>query len=301
MIPFNYHHLYYFYVIAREGSVSEAAKTLRLAQPTLSAQLKQLESYLEKKLFSREGRKLVLTDDGQEALGYAKAIFDLGKEFMDRQGDLSKKGRLRIQIGIDPLVPKTIVYLLLQFLLKISPNVFVVISESRLQDLLPRLQNHELDMILCDQLPAREADKDLSVHLVSKIPTVFCGHPKFKHLSKNFPKSLDKAPFILPTASSGLAESIKSFFLEKKIEPHIVGEVQDVEIVRRLVLDGVGIAPLNLLTIKKAPAPQKLFIFDQSKKALLLEKIYLISKSRRNPHPLTQQTITEFQPSAFAL
>ncbi|MDZ4816988.1 MAG: LysR family transcriptional regulator [Verrucomicrobiota bacterium] len=299
MIPFNFHHLYYFYVIAREGSVSKAANTLRLAQPTLSAQLKQFESFLEKSLFLRERRRLVLTDDGQEVLSYAKAIFDLGKEFMDRQGDLSKKGRIRIQIGIDPLVPKTIVYLLLQFLLKVSPNVFVVINESRLQDLLLRLQNHELDMILCDQLPAGETNKDLDVHLLSKIPTVFCGHPKFKHLSKNFPKSLDKAPLILPTASSGLAESVKSFFLELKIEPHIIGEVQDVEIVRRLVLDGVGIAPLNLLTIKKAPTPQKLFIFNQSKKPLILEKIYLISKRRRIPHPLTQQTISGFHPSSL--
>jgi len=102
MIPFNYHHLYYFYTIAQSGSVSLAAKELRLAQPTLSAQLKQFESYLEKKLFLREGRKLILTDDGREVLSYAKAIFDLGKEFMDRQGDLLKKGRIRIQVANGP-------------------------------------------------------------------------------------------------------------------------------------------------------------------------------------------------------
>ena len=95
MIPLNYHHLYYFYVIAKEGSVSKAAKTLRLAQPTLSAQLKQFESFLDKKLFERENRKLKLTEDGHRILGYAKSIFDLGQELMDHVGDLSQKGRDR--------------------------------------------------------------------------------------------------------------------------------------------------------------------------------------------------------------
>lgn len=272
-----------------------AAKQLHLAQPTLSAQLKQFESYLEKKLFEREGRKLVLTEDGREVLTYAKAIFDLGKEFMDRQGDLGKKGRLKIQIGVDTAVPKTIVYLLLQFLLNVSPDVFVVIHENDLSDLIPQLQNHQLDMLLSDQLPQNGADESLTAHLISKIPIYFCAHPKYKPLMKKFPQSLNHAPLILPTSSSALAESVKTFFLEQKIEPHIIGEVQDVEIVRRLVLDGAGVAPLNLLTIQKAPAPQKLLILGKTKE-VIAEKIFLIAKKRRNPHPLTLKTISDFKP-----
>lgn len=289
MIPFNYHHLYYFYTIAKTGSVSLAAKRLRLAQPTLSAQLKQFESFLEKKLFEREGRRLVLTNEGHQVLGYAEAIFDLGKELMDRQGDFSKKGRIRFQIGVDSLISKTIVYMLIQHLFKVSPEVFIVVDENRTDDLIRALKDHQLDLILSDQLPLRQHEEELDYQLLAKIPIFFCAHPKFKAIARGFPKSLGKAPVILPTASSASAQAVKNFFLEHGIEPHIAGEIRDVEIVRRLVLDGAGIAPLNLLTIQKAPASKKLLVLKSGKEAILEEKIYAISKKRKNPHALLEQ------------
>ena len=100
MIPFNYHHLYYFYVIAKEGSISKATQQLRLAQPTLSSQLKQFENFLNVKLFIRENRNLILTEEGHRVLEYAKMIFDIGRELKDRMVDLNHKGRIRIQIGV---------------------------------------------------------------------------------------------------------------------------------------------------------------------------------------------------------
>ena len=100
MIPFNYHHLYYFYTIAKTGSITKACDTLRLAQPTLSAQLKQFENYLKVKLFEREKKKLILTEEGRQILFYATEIFDVGREMMDRIDDHSYKGRINIQIGV---------------------------------------------------------------------------------------------------------------------------------------------------------------------------------------------------------
>lgn len=93
MIPFSYHHLYYFYVIAQEGSISKATEQLRLAQPTLSAQLKQFETFLNTDLFIRENRKLVLTEEGHKVFSYARMIFDIGQELKERMVDLSHKGR----------------------------------------------------------------------------------------------------------------------------------------------------------------------------------------------------------------
>ncbi|MDD3151133.1 MAG: LysR family transcriptional regulator, partial [Candidatus Gastranaerophilales bacterium] len=113
MIPFNYHHLYYFYVIAQEGSIAKATEQLRLAQPTLSAQLKQFENFLNVKLFIRENRKLILTEEGHKVLSYAKLIFDIGQELRERMVDLTDKGRPRIHIGVSNFVPKTIIDLLL--------------------------------------------------------------------------------------------------------------------------------------------------------------------------------------------
>ena len=99
MIPFNYHHLYYFYTVARMGGISKARGELRLAQPTLSSQIKQFENFLNVKLFEREGKKLVLTDEGRSILSYAAEIFDTGKELIAHLGDISPRGRPRIQIG----------------------------------------------------------------------------------------------------------------------------------------------------------------------------------------------------------
>src|SRR6187431_748149 len=117
MIPFNFHHLYYFYTIAQAGSVSKAAKELRLSQPALSYQLKRLEDFLNVKLFERKGRGLVLTEEGHSALSYAKQIFDAGKEFADGLRDRSEKGRVRIQIGAMDSIPKTSVSELLKYIL----------------------------------------------------------------------------------------------------------------------------------------------------------------------------------------
>src|SRR3989338_3195028 len=122
MIPFNYHHLYYFYTIAKIGSISKASETLRVGQPALSFQLK---------LFEREGRKITLTESGRYVLSYATEIFDIGMELMDGLGDRSQKGRLKIQIGDSSFIPKTAVTALLNFLLKIEPEVYISVREDK--------------------------------------------------------------------------------------------------------------------------------------------------------------------------
>ncbi|MDD5657668.1 MAG: LysR family transcriptional regulator, partial [Elusimicrobia bacterium] len=98
MIPLNYHHLYYFFVVAREGSVAKAKEKLLLSQPTISAQIKELEEYLGHPLFERRKQRLHLTEDGRMALDYAERIFDLGEELKDVLSDRPPHARLRAQI-----------------------------------------------------------------------------------------------------------------------------------------------------------------------------------------------------------
>lgn len=287
MLPFNYHHLYYFYTIAKSGSVSNAARELRLAQPTLSAQLKQFEFFLGKQLFDRGRRRLELTEDGHEVLRYASLIFDLGKEFIDRQGDLGEEGRIRIQIGVGSSVPKTVVTLLIEYILRKAPSAYIVINENTLSHLMGELQDHLLDAILCDHLPESGTSNGLHTKLITKIPIHFYGHSKYKSLQKDFPRSLDQAPVILPTHSRTAAESVRAFFAEHKLQPRVLAEIQDLEVVRRMVLDGFGIAPLNRLTIEKAPSSRALILFGKSSKSLILEeRIYLLHKKRKTTHPL---------------
>ena len=152
MIPFNYHHLYYFYKIAKRGSISKACEELRLAQPTLSSQLKQFESNLNLKLFEREGKKLVLTDEGRYILSYATEIFDTGRELIEGLSDISQKGRLKIQIGVSSFVPRAVVNALLKFLLKIEPGVYMSVQEDKTEVMIENLKKVDYIFLTSNRL-----------------------------------------------------------------------------------------------------------------------------------------------------
>lgn len=296
MIPFNYHHLYYFYVIAEEGSVTRAAEKLRLAQSSLSMQLAQFEAFLEKKLFIREGRRLYLTEEGSHVLDYAKAIFDLGEELSDSLSDRARKGQLRIQIGISSFIPKSFVDGLLMYLLKQKNRPGLVIVEKNLDGMLQDLAAHKLDMILNDLACHTRPEQGLENHLIARIPVALCAVNRIARTIRRIPQDLNHAPMILPTAQASTYHALQEYFLAHRIKPDIIGEIQDIELVRRLVLNGKGIAPLNELTIHKGPAKEKLNILGKPNQLNIFDSIYLIRKKRRNPHPLVESLLKKFNP-----
>ena len=295
MIPFNYHHLYYFYTIAKMGSISKACEELRLAQPTLSSQLKQFESYLNLKLFERKGKKLVLTDEGRYIQSYAAEIFDTGRELMDGLGDISQKGRLKIQIGVSSFVPRAVVDALLRFLLKIEPGVYLSVQEDKTEVMIENLKTHLLDFVLTDTLLPSSAEGEIENHLVAKIPIVFCAHSSIARKYKRLPKDLEGAPVILPTTQSQVYQSVQEYFIAQKVKPKIVAEIQDVELVRRLVLTGIGVAPLNRFTITQAPSKEPLVILDKKSRHNIFDNIYLLIKKRKKNHPLIPKIIDQFK------
>jgi LysR family transcriptional activator of nhaA len=295
MIPFNYHHLFYFYTIAKTGSIAKACDTLHLAQPTLSAQLKQFEHYLKIKLFEREKKRLILTEEGRHILFYATEIFDVGREMMDRVDDHSHKGRLKIQIGVSPFVPRAVVDALLKFLFKIAPEVYVSVNEDQLSSLMEGLETHQKDIVLSDTLRPAYIEKEIEHHLLAKIPIFFCAHPSIAKKYKTLPKDLNGAPIILPTIQSQSYQAIQDYFITHKIKPKIIGEIQDVELVRRLVLSSIGIAPLNQFTATQAPSREPLTILSPQKKTTIFESIYLLTKVRKKQHPLVTKAIDQFR------
>jgi len=294
MIPFNYHHLYYFYVIAEEGSVTKAAGRLRLSQSSLSMQLGSLENFLERKLFNREGKKLFLTEEGQHILSYAKAIFDLGEELSDSLGDRAIKGQLRIQIGVSGNVPKSFVDALLKYLFNHKKSTYITVVERTIEEMIAALSIHKLDMILNDLPHQAPADDGIQNHLIAKIPVVLCSNKQLAKAIKHIPEDLDKIPMILPTAQSQTYHSLQEYFLSHKIKPNVIAEIQDLELVRRLVLSGKGIAPINEITILKGPAKEALKILGKPGQLNIHDSIYLIKKDRKNPHPLVTDVIENF-------
>ncbi len=294
MIPFNYHHLYYFYVIAHEGSIAKATKVLHLAQPTLSAQLKQFERFLKTDLFIRENKRLILTDEGRQVLSYAKTIFDIGQEMRSRVVDLTPEGRIRIHIGITNFVPKTVVDVLLDYLLKIEPSVYIHLKKDSMDSLISQLNDHHLDFILTDTPFETTLPGSIDNKFIGKIPIAFCAHPKLAKKIKKFPQDLNNQPMLLPAAPRQVSYALKEYFYENNINPRYVGEIEDLETVRRLALRGYGIAPINILTIQGAPSQQKLCILNTHAQCRIYESIYIITKKRKMPHRLVTAVLHSF-------
>ncbi len=295
MIPFNFHHLYYFYSVARHGSMSKAAEELRVSQPALSAQLKQLESFLGIRLFEREKRKLVLTEEGRTALSYAHTIFDAGREFMDSLQDTSQKGRIRIQIGVTNSVGKVFANTLVKLILKISPSAHILLKEDTLESMVENLRDHRLDIVLSDVPYQASAEEGIRNRLAGRIPVVFCAHPRFSASLKRFPESLQNVPIILPTAHSGVYQALQEFFSQHKLSPRIVAEIQDTELIHRMALDGIGIAPLNKYSVQQGTFKGSLMILPRQPKHDIHETIYLISKERKKHNPLVGDILGQFR------
>src|ERR1041385_5013189 len=147
----NYHHLYYFWTVAREGSISKATVVLGLAQPTISAQIKVFETAMGEKLFEREGRRLTLTETGRIVFRYAEEIFALGREMMDSVRD-GKAGRpVRLDVGVSQVIPMLLVEVLLRPARAAWNDIHLVCREGRLPELLAALSLHEVDVVLAEQ------------------------------------------------------------------------------------------------------------------------------------------------------
>lgn len=295
MIPFNFHHLFYFYTIAELGSVSRAAERLHISQPALSAQIKQLERYLKVKLFEREGRKLTLTPEGRSALEYARVIFDTGREFIDNFQDRAEKGRLRIQIGVSNSMAKIFTLRLIEVTLALDPHARIVLHKDSPVRLGRELKNHNFDLILSDTALQTSAEEAVTNHLIEKVPVAFCAHAKLLKKERSLLKALQTLPVILPTAQSQIFNTIQEYFASIRVTPRIVAEVNDVELIHRMVLDGVGLAPLNRVAVEQAPFRDSIVILDQKPKHDIHDAVYLISKRRQFQHPLVDQIVRQLK------
>lgn len=293
MLPLNFHHLYYFYIIAKEGSVTGASQKLSISQSSLSMQLAKLEDTLGIKLFRRESKKIHLTEMGHHVLSYARQIFDTGQELADSLADRTIKGQIRLQIGVTSYVPKALVDALLKFLLA-RHRVYINLIERSMDTMIALLGDHKLDFVLSD-LPHRSpAEYGFQNYLLAEIPVVLCASNSLARKIKHIPRDLRTIPMILPTALSQTYHALQEYFLLQNIKPNIIAEIQDLELVRRLVLDGKGIAPINKMTALKAPGNARLKILSRPEHFNVKDRIYMITKERKHPHPMTREIKTHF-------
>lgn len=236
----NYHHLYYFKMIAEEGSVSKAAEKLRVGQPTLSAQLKQFEENLGVQLFDRFHKKLVLTEQGKVALDYSKSIFRMGSEMYEVLHDRLKPLKPSLHLGALDSVPKQVVLQLVKQALRISPCQ-ITLSEGKSDELLRELVSHRMDLMVTNFLPTGLDGKGLYPKSITKKNVAFYGAPKFKFLRKNFPRSVSGEPMILPTYDSKLRQDLDHWAKLNKIELNVLAESQDISVKKLMAVSELGL------------------------------------------------------------
>lgn len=282
----NFRHLYFFRVVAAEGSVTRAAERLGLAIQTISAQLSALEQSVGKQLLTQQGRRLVPTEAGRVALTYAEQIFELGDRMQEALNE-ADAGRTRLTVGISDSLPKLIAYRLLRAAFDMKVPVKLVCVEREFESLLADLALHKLDVVLTDRSVRASASLRVYNHLLGESEMLLFGTPALaRRHGRNFPASLNGAPLLLPTRNNALRGRIDAWLLAHDVRPDVVGEFEDNAMLTTFARDGLGLffAHAGL----EADVKAQFGAVPAGTATELREQFYAISSERRIKHPAVE-------------
>ena len=285
----NYQHLLYFWTIVREGSVTAASKRLRLSQPTVSEQLRALEDALSVELFQRRGKRLVLTETGAHVYRYADEIFSLGNELM---GSLAVKGAgARFVVGIADVVPKLVASRILEPALALEPKIRLTCHEDRQDRLLAALSIHALDLVITDAPVPPTSGVRATSHLLGECGvTFFARRDLATRLKKKFPRSLDGAPFIMPTDNTSLRRAVERWLEREGARPEVRVEVEDSALAVAFAQAGVGVLVVQSVIASAIRDHYDLEVVGHTDD--LHERFYAITVERRTKSPATQAILS---------
>jgi len=294
----NYHHLLYFWLIVREGSVSRAATRLRLAQPTLSGQIRTLESMLGERLFQKAGRRLEMTEMGQMVFRFADEIFSLGEELMDTVKRRPTGRPLRLTIGLADVVTKPMAHRLLRRLLEPPDPVRVVVREDSPEKLLAALVTNELDVVILDSQPGPDSGVRVLSHRLGDSGVTLLATPGLaRRYRPRFPKALDGAPFLLPGRTTGLRRGLEEWFDRNHIRPYIVGEFDDSALVVELGQSGSGIFAIP--SVVERDIRHKRDFERVGRVEAIRRELFAVTLQRRVSHPVVASLIEHARTNVF--
>lgn len=280
----NYHHLLYFWVVAREGSIVRAAAQLHLAQPTVSAQISRLEQSLGAKLFQRIGRNLQLTDTGRVVYRYAEEIFTLGRELSDVVKGRPTGQPLRFTVGVPDSLPKLIVLRLLKPALALPEPIRLVCKEGKFDELVAELATHELDLVLSDAPLSPSVRVKAFSHILGHCGVAFFAAPQLaRQLRRKFPQSLAGAPLLLPGEATTLRRLLDQWLDERGIRPTIAGEFQDSALLKVFGQEGLGAFPAPAAIVDEIERQYR--VRHVGTLDDLHERYFAVSVERRLKHP----------------
>ena len=280
----NYHHLLYFYTVAKEGSVSRASQVLRLAQPTLSGQIRRLEHVLDEKLFERRGRNLVLTEMGRIAYRYAEEIFTIGGELMDTMRGRPTRRPPRLIVGVADVVPKLVAHRLIAASRLLEEGNQIVVREGKQTELLTALAAQSFDLVISDAPLSAEVRVRAFNHLLGSSSATFFAAPALaRRYRAKFPACLDGAPMLLPTETSAVRRALEQWFQEVGVRPRVVAEIEDSALLKVFGQHGAGIFAAPTIVAKEVKRQYGVHAIHEA--PAVKEDFYAITVERRITHP----------------
>ncbi|HWS14268.1 MAG TPA: transcriptional activator NhaR [Rhodocyclaceae bacterium] len=287
MQPLNYRHLLYFWVVAKEGSVTRAAQRLGVTVQTISGQLGQLERDVGRALFAQQGRRLVLTESGRLALGYADQIFQLGEQLQDALQVRTDDRAIRLTMGIADAVPKLVAYRLIECALRLPQTVRLVCHEGKFEAMLSELALHKLDAVLADRPVGSGVNLRVFHHLLGESEVAVFAAPDLAERCRDaFPACLGVEPMLLPTRNCAIRTRIEAWFETRGLRPRLAAEFDDTALLKTFGRSGLGLFPAPAALAEDLRAQYgavPVGTLDGVR-----EQFYVISNERRITHPAVE-------------
>ncbi|MCF7992911.1 MAG: transcriptional activator NhaR [Thiohalocapsa sp.] len=291
MAQLNLKHLRYFWSVASHGSIARASSILHLTPQTISGQLRELEEQIGAKLFAKTGRNLALTDTGRLVFSYADEMFRIGDELQDVLAGRTPGGGLTLNVGIAMVVPKLLAHRTLAPAMRMQEPVQLKCIEKPLVDLLADLSVHKLDLVLADSPLNPALNIRAYNHPLGESPTTFFAAPHLAaQLRADFPRSLEGAPMLMPTASSALRRGLDFWLDHEQLKPNVVAEIEDRALMKTFGEGGAGIFTAPQIVEDDVLTKYKVEIIGRTD--AVMERLYAISAERRIKHPAVS-VITE--------
>ncbi|HSN84458.1 MAG TPA: LysR family transcriptional regulator [Polyangiales bacterium] len=288
MADLNYHHLRYFWAIAHEGKLTQAAERLNVSQSALSTQVKKLEDQLGHALFERQGRGLKLTEAGRIALDYADTVFKAGDELLSTLQGQPGTERQVLRVGAITTLSRNFQIALLRPLIG-RTDVELIVRSGTMRELLSQLEAHAIDLVLSNQAVARDVKTSWHSHLLQEQPVSIVGPPAPEQSELRFPEDLDRTPILVPSLDSDVRVAFDRLMELAGARPMIVAEIDDMAMLRLFARDSDCLALVPPVVVRDELRDGVLV--ERCKIPEITESFYAITQSRRFPNPLVRQLL----------
>ncbi len=286
MARLNYHHLHYFWAVAKQGNLTHAAARLHVSQSALSTQIKLLEEQLGQPLFVRKGKALQLTEAGHIALNYAETIFAAGEELFALLRNRQQRHSVVLRVGAVATLSRNFQENFLAPLLGRN-DVELILRSGALEDLLGRLGRHDLDIVLSNRRVQGDSERPWRCMRIARQPISLVGKPRRKAF--RFPQDLMHASLLLPGPDSEVRAGFEALCERLGVQFKILAEVDDMAMLRLLARDSGALALLPAVVVQDELRSRRLQEYCVVPE--LREAFYAITVKRRFQHPLMKDLL----------